>query len=58
MATAVEGTVNGGGGFVERGLLRWGSQGRNHIAAAQEAGERASNADLFTIFERFVKEKQ
>lgn len=57
MVTAVEGTVNGGGGFVERGLLRWGSQGRNHIAA-QEAGERASNADLFTIFERFVKEKQ
>lgn len=58
MATAVEGTVNGGSGFVERGLLWWGSQGRNHIAAAQEAGERASNVDLFTIFERFVKEKQ
>lgn len=57
MATAVEGPVDGGCGFGERGLLRWGSQGRNHIAA-QEAGERTCNADLFTIFESFVKKRQ
>lgn len=51
MATAVEGPVDGGDGFSERGLLRWGSRGRNHI----EQLRRQAKGPLMQICSPFLR---